>query len=103
MLVDHEKAWQRFKAVVASKSSHGQKDLLAEMSRIEVECGVEEGLPEKALRLYGIVISDDLLKPSQSDPRVGQGDGTDQSPSRSGGDPHGGSENGSRNTAQASA
>jgi peptide methionine sulfoxide reductase MsrB len=42
-VVDHERAWLAFKKVVTSKASHGQRDLLAEMARIEIECEVPEG------------------------------------------------------------
>lgn len=42
MIVDHERAWLRLKAVIVAKRAHGQKDLLAEMARIEVECEVNE-------------------------------------------------------------
>ena len=36
--VDFARAWLRLKAEIAKKRSHGQEGLLAEMSRIEVEC-----------------------------------------------------------------
>lgn len=39
--IDYERAWVAFKRVVLAKNSHGQRDLLAEMARIELEC-VEE-------------------------------------------------------------
>lgn len=42
-VVDHERAWLAFKKVVTSKASHGQRDLLSEMARIEIECEVPEG------------------------------------------------------------
>ena len=42
-VVDHERAWLALKKVVTSKRSHGQRDLLAEMTRIEIECAVPEG------------------------------------------------------------
>lgn len=41
--VDYERAWLRLKALVVEKTSHGQRDLLAQMSRIEVDCAVPEG------------------------------------------------------------
>lgn len=43
MLVDHEVAWLKLKALIASKSSHGKKDLLVAMGEIEVESMVPEG------------------------------------------------------------
>lgn len=42
-VVDHERAWLALKKVVTSKPSHGQRDLLSEMARIEIECEVPEG------------------------------------------------------------
>jgi peptide methionine sulfoxide reductase MsrB len=42
-VVDHERAWLAFKKVITAKPSHGQRDLLAEMARIEIECEVPEG------------------------------------------------------------
>lgn len=41
--VDYERAFLRMKEVVLSKNSHGQRDLLTAMSRIEVESQVPEG------------------------------------------------------------
>lgn len=42
-LIDHEKAWLRLKAHVVTKRSHGERELLETMGRIEVECMVPEG------------------------------------------------------------
>lgn len=42
-VVDYERSWLALKKVVTAKSSHGQRDLLAEMARIEIECAVPEG------------------------------------------------------------
>jgi hypothetical protein len=39
---DAERAWLRLKAEIAKKGSHGQRDLLAEMGRIEVECALDD-------------------------------------------------------------
>jgi len=41
-VVDHERAWLALKKVVTAKKSHGQRDLLSEMARIEIECEVPE-------------------------------------------------------------
>lgn len=43
MVVDYERAWLEFKAAIVGKNSHGQRDLLAQMARIEVDCRVPEG------------------------------------------------------------
>lgn len=65
MLTDHERVLLKLKAHVASKKSHGQRDLLATIAALEAECAVEEGLPEKALRLFGNRLSEDLLRQEQ--------------------------------------
>jgi hypothetical protein len=43
VIVDYEKAWLELKAYVVEKNSHGQRDLLSKMSRIEVQCRLPEG------------------------------------------------------------
>lgn len=43
MIVDYEKAWLELKAHVVSKNSHGQRDLLSQIARIEVKCRLPEG------------------------------------------------------------
>ena len=43
-LVDHERAWLKLKAYVATKGSHGKRDLFLVMSEIEVECTLDEDL-----------------------------------------------------------
>lgn len=35
---DSARAWLALKAYIASKSSHGKRDLLAKMGEVEVEC-----------------------------------------------------------------
>jgi hypothetical protein len=43
VVIDYERAWLAMKEVVLSKRSHGQDGLLADMTRIEIECRVPEG------------------------------------------------------------
>jgi hypothetical protein len=75
MLIDHERVLLDLKRSIAAKSHHGQRDLLAEIARLEVENVVEEGVPERALRLYGVALSSDLIRPSSLEPRVALADG----------------------------
>lgn len=82
MLVDYEKVVRDLKALIASKGSHGQRDLLAAVARLEAEHQLEEGLPERALRLYGVVFSDALLRPALEVPVSGLPDGPDDRPGR---------------------
>ncbi len=42
MLVDFERAWLEMKRLIVSKKSHGQRDLLTAMARIEVESELDE-------------------------------------------------------------
>lgn len=86
MLVDYEKVARDLKAYIAAKGSHGARDLLAEIGRLEAVHQLEEGLPEQALRLYGVVLSDALLRPSLGPPVTGDLDGPDD---RSGRRPEG--------------
>jgi hypothetical protein len=42
-VIDYERAWRQMKRHVATKGSHGQRDLLAKMGTLEVENEVPEG------------------------------------------------------------
>lgn len=87
MLVDAERVLLELKGYVASKSHHGQRDLLAEIARLEVSNQLAEGLPERALRLYGASFQKDLIRPTSEDGRVLPLDGTNIRALR--GDPRG--------------
>jgi hypothetical protein len=41
--VDFESAWVDLKAYVMSRASHGQRDLLREITRIEIDRRIPEG------------------------------------------------------------
>lgn len=89
MLIDHEQAWLLLKEVVRAKRAHGADGLLVEMSRLEVECRVEEGIPERALRLYGIALGDFPRPAPPSPAQPGLADGHDDSrPAGRPGDSH---------------
>lgn len=40
--IDYERAWVKLKAEIASKGSHGKRDLLARIVEIEVECATDD-------------------------------------------------------------
>ena len=42
-VVDYERAWLELKARILDKNSHGQRDLVAHMIHIEVDCRLPEG------------------------------------------------------------
>ncbi len=52
-LVDYERAWRALGQVVASKPSHGARDLALEMARLEALNAVEESVVERMLRMHG--------------------------------------------------
>lgn len=65
MVVDNERVVALLKKHFADahKPNFGQRECLALIAATESECMVEESVIEKALRLYGVVLSDDLLRP----------------------------------------
>lgn len=77
MLVDYEQAWLDLKELISSKRSHGADTLLVEMARMEIACKTLEGLPEKALRLYGQELAEALV-PAVSPPEEGTADGANE-------------------------
>jgi hypothetical protein len=42
-VVDWERAWLELKTYLLTKNSHGQRDLLSQLTRIEVACRLPEG------------------------------------------------------------
>ena len=50
--VDYAEAWARLRAVVLEKPSHGQRDLVLAMARIEAQVRVEPSERERFLRLF---------------------------------------------------
>lgn len=54
--VDYEAAWTDLLAYAASKTSHGQTDLLVRMAQLADEHKVPEDLLEKAARVAGGVV-----------------------------------------------
>lgn len=59
-LVDYERAWGQLAALISGKPHHGARDLALEMARLVAVNSVEESLPERALRLYGWQLHEDL-------------------------------------------
>lgn len=62
MLVDHEALLLDLKRHLVTKNSHGQRDLLGLIAHLEVAHAVEEGVPERALRLYGADLAEALRR-----------------------------------------
>lgn len=68
MLVDYERAWREFQAEIRTKSGHGTfgpTGLLAKMAELEVNCKVEEPPTERSMRLFGVLLSEDLITAGQ--------------------------------------
>ena len=60
MLVDYERAWLALKGATAGKQGIGVGTLHALMAELEIANQVEEGLPERAFRLYGVALAHDM-------------------------------------------
>lgn len=65
MLIDYERVVLRLRQEMVGRQGIGADGLLALIGRLEAECAVEEGLPERALRLYGSEIFE-LIKSGTS-------------------------------------
>ncbi len=59
-LVDWEAVVLDLEAHVMSRNSHGQRDLLRVLTELKIRHRQVEGLPEKALRLYGPELAEAL-------------------------------------------
>jgi hypothetical protein len=74
--VDYEAAWTDLQTYAASKTSHGQTDLLVKMAELADEHRVPEDLLEKAARLVGgpVQITRSEARPaSPGDPSIDEG------------------------------
>lgn len=91
MLVDYERAWLALKAATLGKQGIGVGTLHALMAELEIKNRVEEGLPERALRLYGVALAQDLTigghSPATTTALAQSSDGFEAAPS----DPNNGS------------
>ena len=85
MLVDYERAWLALKAATSGKQGIGVGTLHALMAQLEIDNRVEEGLPERAFRLYGVALAHDLTigshTPALSEAHAPSGDGFEAAPS----------------------
>lgn len=61
MLVDSERVLLELEDFFISKNSFGSRELLRKLVELKSECRITEGVPEKALRLYGVLLSEDLI------------------------------------------
>jgi hypothetical protein len=100
MLIDHERVLLLLKQEISAKPSHGQRDLLAAIARLEGECALDEPLMERHLRLL-VAATRDHLEPADGGPRVDRRDGADDTARAASGStvrqetPHGSSRDGS--------
>lgn len=67
-LTDFERAWSELERYVASKPSHGARDLALEMISIRARCAEDESMPERAMRLYGVQLHEDLRAAARDTP-----------------------------------
>lgn len=79
MLVDYEAVLLDLKRHLATKPHHGQRELAVVIAQLEVKNRVEEGMPDRALRLYGLEFFEEAITSSRQPPsterRVAPGDG----------------------------
>jgi hypothetical protein len=87
MLVDYERAWLELKAATLGKQGIGVGTLHSLMAELEISNRVEEGLPERALRLYGVLLGQDLTigghSPAPTEALAQSLDGNEATPSDS--------------------
>lgn len=72
MLADHERVIRDLKIHLQSKDSHGRRELLTKIGELEAQHSIDEGTLERALRVSGNKLSEELLhypglKPAGSD------------------------------------
>lgn len=60
MVTDSERVLQDLKVFLQSKDSHGRRELLQTIGELEARHTLSEGLPERALRLHGAILSEEL-------------------------------------------
>lgn len=87
MLVDCERVLLEVKRYIATKPHHGQRELSAVINSLEAEHSIEEGLPERTLRLYGLEFFEEAIRASRDQPtspggRVPPADGNQARASR---------------------
>lgn len=65
MRIDHEAVLGDLKKHLQSKDSHGRRELLTKIGELEAEHGIKEGTTERALRVAGNRLSEELLRYGQ--------------------------------------
>lgn len=104
-LIDWEAVVLDLEAHIAGKHSHGQRDLLAKLAELRGQHRQIEGLPEKALRLYGTDLID-AVTPRPAGPDSAGGEAMDgastirREPTTPGGNGHGGTRHSNTRTGQ---
>lgn len=76
-LVDYERVVVRLRQEMVGRQGIGADGLLALIGRLEAECAVEEGLPERALRLYGSEIFELIKSGTPSAPQQSHASASD--------------------------
>lgn len=71
-LVDWEAVVLDFQGHIRSKNSHGQRELTDKLADLIVQHRQVEGLPEKALRLYGPELHEILSNHPDTDEAVAE-------------------------------
>ena len=75
MLVDYERAYHELIAALGERPNWGRDQIRARAATVLAECHVPESEPERAFRLYGVQLHEDL-RAAARDERVAQPPGT---------------------------
>lgn len=67
MITDYEAVVADLRIYLVGKRSFGQRELIIKLTELEAKHRVEEGLPEKALRMYGNEIHEAITQPPASE------------------------------------
>ena len=71
MLTDHERVLADLKAHLLNKDSHGRRELLTKIGELEAQHQVDEGVLERAFRVRGNKLTEELLRDGRDSAAVG--------------------------------
>jgi hypothetical protein len=66
MLVDYERVVLELKRELQGKRSWGQRELMAVVTRLEVECAIEEGPSDTVFRLFSAELEERLFNRAET-------------------------------------
>jgi hypothetical protein len=69
LLVDYEAVLQDLRIHLETKDSHGRRELHTVLGELEAKHAIREGVTERALRIAGAKLSDELMHYGQDSTR----------------------------------